>query len=197
MPMVRGSSMMSLGTWNRRSIKHQRFLNLSNVFLLIVSTGLLFSSTVLMSFYHMTKVRTCREWEVNPNPSLVSYISGAGISTPPRCACWPSASTHSPCPCTASSYPPRSPGLLRSDRGLLIIIFLFRGLISLIAVFLSVAFLGQLFSVFSAIELRNTIGHNIVPELELDNVSTLQFRQQSPRVVKLKYNSDTSDPDTL
>ena len=58
MPMVRGSSMMSLGTWNRRSTKYQRFLNLSNVFLLIVSTGLLFSSTVLMSFYHMTKVRT-------------------------------------------------------------------------------------------------------------------------------------------
>ena len=87
--------------------------------------------------------------------------------------------------------------MLRSDRGLLLIIFLFRGLISLIAVFLSVAFLGQLFSVFSAIELRNTIGHNIVPELELDEVSTLQFQQQSPRVVKLKYNSDTSDPDTL
>ena len=56
MPMVRGSSMMSLGTWTRRSTKYQRFLNLSNVFLLIVSTGLLFSSIVLMSFYHMTKV---------------------------------------------------------------------------------------------------------------------------------------------
>ena len=53
--------MMSLGTWTRRSTKYQRFLNLSNVFLLIVSTGLLFSSTVLMSFYHMTKVRRCHE----------------------------------------------------------------------------------------------------------------------------------------
>ena len=49
--------MMSLGTWTRRSTKYQKFLNLSNVFLLIVSTGLLFTSVVLMSFYHMTKVR--------------------------------------------------------------------------------------------------------------------------------------------
>ena len=55
--MVRGSSMMSLGTWTARSTKYQKFLNLSNVFLLIVSTGLLFTSVVLMSFYHMTKVR--------------------------------------------------------------------------------------------------------------------------------------------
>ena len=49
--------MMSLGTWTARSTKYQKFLNLSNVFLLIVSTGLLFTSVVLMSFYHMTKVR--------------------------------------------------------------------------------------------------------------------------------------------
>ena len=61
MQMIRGSSTMSLETWSKRSTKYQRFLNLSNVFLLIASTGLLFSSTVLMSFYHMTKVRTCHE----------------------------------------------------------------------------------------------------------------------------------------
>jgi len=164
MPMVRGSSMMSLGTWNRRSTKYQRFLNLSNVFLLIVSTGLLFSSTVLMSFYHMTKLYFW-SWYFYATPMCMLAL---GLYT-----------------FAVSVY-----GFLISTKES-------RGLISLIAVFLSVAFLGQLFSVFSAIELRNTIGHNIVPELELDNVSTLQFRQQSPRVVKLKYNSDTSDPDTL
>ena len=49
--------MMSLGTWTRRSTKYQKFLNLSNVFLLIVSTGLLFTSVVFMRYYHMTKVR--------------------------------------------------------------------------------------------------------------------------------------------
>lgn len=50
--------MMSLGTWNRRSTRYQKLLNLCNVFLLITSTILIFSSVVLMSFYHITKV-TC------------------------------------------------------------------------------------------------------------------------------------------
>jgi hypothetical protein len=48
--------MMSLGTWTRRSTKYQKFLNLSNVFLLIVSTALLFTSVVLMRYFHMTKL---------------------------------------------------------------------------------------------------------------------------------------------
>lgn len=135
MPMVRGSSMMSLGTWTRRSTKYQRFLNLSNVFLLIVSTGLLFSSTVLMSFYHMTKLYFW-SWYFYATPMCMLAL---GLYT-----------------FAVSVY-----GFLISTKES-------RGLISLIAVFLSVAFLGQLFSVFSAIELRNTIGHNIVPELELD-----------------------------
>ena len=47
---------MSLGTWNRRSTRYQKFLNLCNVFLLITSTILIFSAVVLMSFYHLTKV---------------------------------------------------------------------------------------------------------------------------------------------
>ena len=57
MPIVRGASMMSLGTWKARSTKYQRFLNLSNVFMLIVSTVLLFTSGILIGFYHLTKVR--------------------------------------------------------------------------------------------------------------------------------------------
>jgi len=48
--------MMSLGTWNRRSTRYQKLLNLCNVFLLITSTILIFSSVVLMSFYHITKL---------------------------------------------------------------------------------------------------------------------------------------------
>ena len=59
MPIVRGASMMSLGTWKARSTKYQRFLNLSNVFMLIVSTVLLFTSGILIGFYHLTKVRFC------------------------------------------------------------------------------------------------------------------------------------------
>ena len=57
MPLVRGASMMSLGTWSKRSSRYQKFLNLCNVFLLITSTILIFSSIVLMSFYHLTKVK--------------------------------------------------------------------------------------------------------------------------------------------
>ena len=49
--------MMSLGTWSKRSSRYQKFLNLCNVFLLITSTILIFSSIVLMSFYHLTKVK--------------------------------------------------------------------------------------------------------------------------------------------
>ena len=147
--MVRGSSMMSLGTWTRRSTKYQRFLNLSNVFLLIVSTGLLFSSIVLMSFYHMTKVGdsesvccgchttvTHQTSNVTPvfycklyyGPSVVtninifSFFSGLGISTPSPCACWPSASTHLPCLSTDSSSPLRSPGLVEHKILVMIVI---------------------------------------------------------------------------
>jgi hypothetical protein len=122
--------MMSLGTWTRRSTKYQRFLNLSNVFLLIVSTGLLFSSIVLMSFYHMTKLFFW-SWYFYAVPMCMLAL---GLYT-----------------FAVSVY-----GFLISTKES-------RGLISLIAVFLSVAFLGQLFSVFAAIELRNTIGHEVIP----------------------------------
>jgi len=122
--------MMSLGTWNRRSTKYQRFLNLSNVFLLIVSTVLLFSSIVLMFFYHMPKLEFW-SWYFYATPMTMLAI---GLYT-----------------FAVSVY-----GFLISTKES-------RGLISLIAVFLSVAFLGQIFSVFTAIELRNLIERDAVP----------------------------------
>lgn len=54
--MVARASMMSLGTWSARSTKYQKFLNLSNVFLLISSTILIFCATILISWYHMLKL---------------------------------------------------------------------------------------------------------------------------------------------
>jgi len=116
--------MMSLGTWTRRSTKYQKFLNLSNVFLLIVSTGLLFTSVVLMSFYHMTKLAFW-SWYFYALPMCMLVL---GLYT-----------------FAVSVY-----GFLISTRES-------KGLISLIAVFLSIAFLGQIFSVWTAIELRNII----------------------------------------
>ena len=43
------------------------------------------------------------------------------------------------------------------------------------AVFLGLAFLGQIFSVFSAIELRNTIDQNTIPHHDLSQVSNTEF----------------------
>ena len=48
-------------------------------------------------------------------------------------------------------------------------------LIILVAVFLGLAFLGQIFSVFSAIELRNTIDQNTIPHHDLSQVSNTEF----------------------
>lgn len=116
--------MMSLGTWTRRSTKYQKFLNLSNVFLLIASTALLFTSVVLMRYFHMTKL-SFWSWYFYALPMCMLVL---GLYT-----------------FAVSVY-----GFLISDRES-------KGLISLIAVFLSIAFLGQIFSVWTAIELRNII----------------------------------------
>jgi hypothetical protein len=40
----------------RKATKYQKFLNLSNVFLLITSTILIFTAIVLMKFYHVDKL---------------------------------------------------------------------------------------------------------------------------------------------
>lgn len=58
MPLLRrsGSAKSTLSMMQRRATKYQRFLNLSNVFLLTTSTILLFSAAVLIKFYHITKL---------------------------------------------------------------------------------------------------------------------------------------------
>jgi len=122
--------MMSLGTWKARSTKYQRFLNISNVFLLITSTILIFSSIVLIKFYHISKLSFWSEW-FYINPMLMIAL---GLYT--FCVC---------------VY-----GFLISNQEN-------RGLVALTAVFLSIAFLGQIFSVFSAMELRNIINTSVVP----------------------------------
>jgi len=129
MPLVRGSSMMSLGTWKSRSTKYQRFLNISNVFLLITSTILIFSSIVLIKFYHISKLDFWSDW-FYINPMLMIAL---GLYTFLVCV-----------------Y-----GFLISNQEN-------RCFVSLIAVFLSIAFLGQIFSVFTAMELRNIINNELV-----------------------------------
>ena len=88
MPIVRGASMMSLGTWKARSTKYQRFLNLSNVFMLIVSTVLLFTSGILIGFYHLTKVSFVIVLSILHSNYIPSLTSGPGISMLAQCVCW-------------------------------------------------------------------------------------------------------------
>jgi len=129
MPIVRGSSMMSLGTWKARSTKYQKFLNLSNVFMLITSTTLIFMAIVLIRFYHITKLDFWSPW-FYWTPILMVILGLYTFAT--------------------SVY-----GFLISNHEN-------RCLISLTALFLAIAFLGQLFSVFTAMELRNTIERQVV-----------------------------------
>jgi len=135
MPIVRGASMMSLGTWNARSTKYQKFLNLSNVFLLIVSTILLFSSGVLMTFYHLPKLEFW-SWYFLACPTCMLSL---GLYT-----------------FAVSVY-----GFITSS-------FENRGLISLMAVFLGIAFFIQIFSVFTAMELRYKVDTERIPAQPLD-----------------------------
>lgn len=130
MPIAKGSSMLSLGTWKARSTKYQRFLNLTNVFMLIVSTILLFTSGVLITFYHLTKLEFW-SWYFYACPMCMLAL---GLYT-----------------FSVSVY-----GFLISSQES-------RGLISLVAVFFSIAFFVQIFSVFTAFELRSKITREAIP----------------------------------
>ena len=48
--------MVTPATWSSKSTVYQKFLTVSNVLLLIFSTGLIFSSLVFLGVYHMAKV---------------------------------------------------------------------------------------------------------------------------------------------
>ena len=51
-----GSNKSTLSMMQRKATKYQKYLNLSNVFLLITSTILIFTAIVLMKFYHVDKL---------------------------------------------------------------------------------------------------------------------------------------------
>jgi len=134
MPLVSGASMMSLGTWGSRSSKYQRFLNISNVFLLITSTILIFCGIILISWYHMLKLEF---WS--------SYFY------------W--------CPMLMLSLGVYTFGT--TCYGFIISVKESRGLLTVMAVLLSIAFIGQLASVFTAMMLRTDL------ETEIANVANV------------------------
>lgn len=51
-----GSAKSTLSLMQRRTTKYQKFLNISNVFLLIVSSILIFAAAILIKFYHLLKM---------------------------------------------------------------------------------------------------------------------------------------------
>eukprot|EP00096_Caligus_rogercresseyi_P012389 TRINITY_DN516_c0_g2_i1.p1 TRINITY_DN516_c0_g2~~TRINITY_DN516_c0_g2_i1.p1 ORF type:complete len:298 (-),score=83.43 TRINITY_DN516_c0_g2_i1:191-1084(-) len=125
MPLFTAHSTMSVYT--RKKTQYQDFLNLSNVFLLITSTILIFSAIILIKFYYIDKLDfwSAVFWIT---PTLMIVL---GVYT--FCVC---------------IY-----GFLISSSENKI-------LISIYAVLLSIAFLAQLGSIFTSLELRNHLVQN-------------------------------------
>jgi len=122
--LASGASKMSLGTWDSRSSKYQRFLNISNVMLLITSAMLIITSSTLITRHHMLKLYF---WD--------DYFY------------W--------CPILMFSLGVYT--FVVSGFGFLICEKESRWLIISLAVLLSIAFVGQLASVFTAWRLRDIL----------------------------------------
>ncbi len=125
MPLFRsGSAKSTLSVMQRRTTKYQKFLNVSNVFLLITSTILIFSAAVLIKFYHLSKLGFWSDyfWVA---PYLMIVL---GVYT-----------------------------FLVTVFGFLISGTENRALLVIYAALLAAAFLVQLISIFTCLELRNQI----------------------------------------
>jgi len=121
-----GSAKSTLSMMTRRATKYQRFLNFSNVFLLIVSTFLMFSAAILMKFYHIDKLYFWSAYfQIVPLLMIV-----LGVYT-----------------------------FLLCVYGFIISNYEHRPLLAIYAVLLIVAFVAQLGSIFTALELRTTVVH--------------------------------------
>jgi hypothetical protein len=127
MPLLRsGSAKSTLSMMQRKATKYQKFLNLSNVFLLITSTILIFSAVILIKFYHIDKLHFWSSF-FTIVPILMIVL---GIYTFLVCI-YGFAISHS-----------ENRALLAVYAGLLIL-----------------AFIAQLASIFTALELRTTVAH--------------------------------------
>ncbi len=131
MPLLRsGSARSTLSMMQRRTTKYQKFLNLSNVFLLITSTILIFSAVILMKFYHLDKLNFWSSY-FSIVPILMIVL---GLYTFLVCV-YGFAISHSEN----------------------------RVLIGVYAGLLVIAFVAQLGSIFTALELRTTISYDVDP----------------------------------
>jgi len=127
---VSGVSTLSSGTWKRRSSKYQKYINVFNVLLMLVSTALIFVAGLLIRYYHLPKL---------------GFWSWYFLATP-----W--------CMLALGLYT-----FVVSVYGFLISSRENRCLISLVAVFLTLAFAGQIFSLFTALQLRYVVSAETLP----------------------------------
>jgi len=127
---VSGVSTLSSGTWKRRSSKYQKYINVFNVLLMLVSTALIFVAGLLIRYYHLPKLEFW-SWYFLATPWCMLAL---GLYT-----------------FVVSVY-----GFLISSREN-------RCLISLVAVLLTLAFAGQIFSLFTALQLRYVVSAETLP----------------------------------
>jgi len=127
---VSGVSTLSSGTWKRRSSKYQKYINVFNVLLMLVSTALIFVAGLLIRYYHLPKL---------------GFWSWYFLATP-----W--------CMLALGLYT-----FVVSVYGFLISSRENRCLISLVAVLLTLAFAGQMFSLFTALQLRYVVSAETLP----------------------------------
>ena len=162
MALQRARSTLSM--MQRKATKYQKYLNLSNVFLLITSTILIFTAVILMKFYHVDKLDF---WSVYCWLVPVFMIT-LGVYT------------------------------------FLVCIFGFvisgsenRPMIAGYAVLLAIAFLAQLGSIFTAMELRTDVDKDQVPSSaiteELNKVRFLKASGDESSNIKFHGNLKSID----
>jgi hypothetical protein len=121
-----GSAKSTLSMMQRKATQYQKYLNLSNVFLLITSTILIFSAIILIKFYHIDKLAFWSSY-FSIVPMLMIIL---GVYTFLVCI-YGFAISH-------------------SENRMLIAVY---------AGLLILAFIAQLGSIFTALELRTTVAH--------------------------------------
>jgi len=114
----------TLSMMQRKSTKYQKFLNISNVFLLATATIIIFTAVILIKFYHTTKLDFWSTYFVIA-PNLMIVL---GVYTFLVCLF----------------------GFLISGSEQRVLLMIY-------SVLLAIAFLAQLASIFTAMEMRNNI----------------------------------------
>ena len=161
---------MPLKSWRSKSTKYQRLLNYGNLVLFVVSTFQIFAAIILIVFYHLPTVSWCRNHlKINKKVQLSFWTSH--FATTPLSMLGLGLYTMA-----VSIYlkiirnrQSRWPNIWIQN--IVTIILLMRVLILLIGIFLSLSFFVQVWSTFSALELRKQISTERAPVIWMQQVT--------------------------